>query len=95
MGYFPFFFFFLGGGGSEKLIFNIFLGYEYFVDSFWGASQNWTIFLCILGSFLKVKIQNGGYSFGLLKFQLFFGCLIFLIFFFFFFFFGGGGGGGG
>ena len=48
--------------------------------------------------FFKVKVQNGGYFFGLLKFQIFFlGCLKFLIylfFFFFFFFFGGGGGGG-
>ena len=30
-------------------------------------------FLCILGSFLKVKVQNGGYFWGLLKFQIFFG----------------------
>ena len=43
--FFFFFFFFFGGGGS---------------------SQNWTILgvismhLCILGSFLKVKVQNGG-----------------------------------
>ena len=28
-------------------------------------------FLCILGSFLKVKVQNGEYFFGLLKFQIF------------------------
>ena len=27
-------------------------------------------FLCILGSVLKVKIQNGGYCFGLLKFEI-------------------------
>ena len=26
-----------------------------------------------LGSFLKVKVQNGGYSLWLLKFQIFFG----------------------
>ena len=32
-------------------------------------------FLCILGSFLKVKEQNGGYFWGLLKFQIFFGVL--------------------
>ena len=38
-------------------------------------------FLCILGLFLKVKVQNGGYFFGLLKIQiLFWGCLKFLIF---------------
>ena len=56
---------------------------------FWGfsgSSQNWTIsrgsFLCIKGSFLKVKVQNGDIFLGLLKFQIFFwGCLKFLIFF--------------
>ena len=32
-------------------------------------------FLCIFGSFLKVKVQNGGYFWGLLKFQIFFGVL--------------------
>ena len=32
-------------------------------------------FLCILGSFLKVKEQNRGYFLGLLKFQIFFGVL--------------------
>ena len=40
-----------------------------------GASQNRTTFrgsLCILGPFLKVKVQNGGYILGLLKFQIFF-----------------------
>ena len=30
-------------------------------------------FLCILGSFLKVKVQNGGIFGGLLKIQIFFG----------------------
>ena len=42
-------------------------------------SQNWTIlkglFLCIIGSFLKFKVQNGGYLLGLLKFKIFFGVL--------------------
>ena len=38
-------------------------------------------FLCILGFFLKVKVQNGGIFGGLLKFHIFFlGCLKFLIF---------------
>ena len=32
-------------------------------------------FLCILGSFLKVKVQNGGICFWLLKFQFFLGVL--------------------
>ena len=37
--------------------------------------------LCILGSLLKVKVQNGGNFLGLLKFQIFFGgCLKFQIF---------------
>ena len=30
-------------------------------------------FLCILGSFLKVKVQNVGYFFGLLNFKYFWG----------------------
>ena len=46
------------------------------MDIFRGSSQNWTIlrrpFLCFLGSFLNVKVQNGGYFWGLLKFQIFF-----------------------
>ena len=32
-------------------------------------------FLCILGSFLKVKVQKWGYFLGLLKFQIFVGVL--------------------
>ena len=32
-------------------------------------------FLCILGSFLKNKVQNGGYFWGLLKFRIFLGVL--------------------
>ena len=41
-----------------------------------GLSRNWTIFRVIsmhLGSFLKVKVQNGDILGGLLKFQIFFG----------------------
>ena len=40
---------------------NIFLGHEDFVDIFLGSSQNWASlgsFLCNLGYFLKVKVQN-------------------------------------
>ena len=39
---------------------NIFFEYEDFADIFGGSSQNWTR---ILGSFLKVNVQNilGGY----------------------------------
>ena len=40
--------------------------------------------------FLKVKVQNRKYFWGLLKFQIFLGCLKFLIFFW-----GGEGGGNG
>ena len=39
-------------------------------------------FLYILGPFLKVKVQNGGYFWGLLKFQIFFGVLEILDIFF-------------
>ena len=74
------------------LNFNIFVGFQknkYFfgVWRFWGYFSGVITkldyvngsFLCILGSFLKVKVQNWG-IFGLLKFQIFFGCLKCLIF---------------
>ena len=40
-------------------------------------------FLCILGSFhrVKIKVKNGGYFGGLLNFKYLLGCLKFLIFF--------------
>ena len=41
-----------------------FLGHEGFVDIFWVITKlNYIYgsFLCILGSFLKVKVQNGGF----------------------------------
>ena len=41
---------------------------------FLGSSQNWTI-RRILGSFLKVKVQNGGYFLGCLNFKYLFGVL--------------------
>ena len=62
---------------------NIFLGYEDFADIF-STKLNYIkgSFLCILGSFLKVNVKNGGIFFWLLKSQIFFwGCLKFLIFF--------------
>ena len=40
---------------------NIFLGYEDFVDIFWGHHKIGLVcgsFLCNLGSFFKVKLQN-------------------------------------
>ena len=46
-------------------------------------------FLCILGSFLKVKVQNGG-IFGVAKYSNIFGVMEIPDIFFF----GGGGGGG-
>ena len=51
------FFFFLGGGGGGVIT---------KLDYIKG------LFLCIFGSFLQVKVQNGGYFLGLLKFQIFF-----------------------
>ena len=60
---FQYFFEGAGGGGVKKL--NMFWIYEDFVDIFLGSSQNWTrSFLCILGSFRKLKVQNGGYFLG-------------------------------
>ena len=67
-------------GGFKILNFNIFggiqkneycFGYDDFVDIFWGSSQNWTKFwgnIYVLGCFLKIKLQNGKYILGLLKF---------------------------
>ena len=57
---------------------NIFWRYEDFVDIFWGSSQNWASFRVIsmqFRVFFKVKVQNLGYFFGLLKIQIFFGVL--------------------
>ena len=45
----------------------IFFGGHHKLDYIYGS------FLCILGSFLKVKVQDGEYFFGLLKFQIFWG----------------------
>ena len=60
-----------------------FLRYENFVDIFWGHHKI-VLYLGVismyLGSFLKVNVQNRGYCLGLLKFQIFLGCLKFLIF---------------
>ena len=71
-----FFFFFLGGG------------YEDFVDFFlgggWGSSQNYLYLGVIsmhLGSFLKVKVQNGGCFWVAKISNIYLGCLKFLIFF--------------
>ena len=50
----------------------IFLGGHHEIGLYLGVISM-PLFLCILGSFLKVKVQNGGYFWGLLKFQIFFG----------------------
>ena len=64
---------------------NIFWGYEDFVDILWGHHKIglyiYGSFLSIFRSFLKVNVHNGGSCFGLLKFQIFLGCLKYLIFF--------------
>ena len=72
---------------------NIFLGFRK-INIFGGMKILWIFFgspqiglylgsfLCILGSFLKVKVQNRGIFFGVAKISnIFFGCLKFLIFF--------------
>ena len=52
---------------------NIFFGYEIFLIILGGILDYISrSFLCILRSFLKVKVQNLGYFLGLLKFQIFF-----------------------
>ena len=67
------------------------------MDIFRGSSQNKTIFrghfYAFWGLFFKVKVQNGRYFGGLLKFQIFFGVLEIPVFFLFVccsFFLGGG-----
>ena len=48
---------------------NIF-GYKDFVGIFGGSSQNWTLFVGHFYAF--VKVQNGGYFWGCMKFLIFF-----------------------
>ena len=50
---------------------NIFGGYEDFVKNFLGHHKIWLVlgsFLCILGSFFKVNVQNWDIFWGLIKF---------------------------
>ena len=90
----PFFFFL--GGGVQNFEFHLFWGGGGVrkMKIFWDIKILWIFFgvitnldyiqgsfLCILGSFLKVKVQNGGYFGVLLKFKYFLGYLKFLIFF--------------
>ena len=70
-----------GGFQKNEKIF----GYEDFVDIFWGHHKI-ELYLGVISMhfrvFFKVKVQNGGYFFGVLKFQIFFGGFLkFLIFF--------------
>ena len=57
----------------KSLNFNIFLEFSE-TEYFCGVITNWTI-LCILWSFLKVKVQNGGYFLGCKNFKYLFGVL--------------------
>ena len=57
---------------------NIFCGMKILYLFFWGHHKIGLylgVFLCILGVFLMVKVQNGRYFFGLVKFQIFLGVL--------------------
>ena len=63
---------------------NIFFWYEDFVDIFWGHHKIGLYLGAIsmhFRSFLKVKLQNGGYFLGCKNFKYFWGCLKLLIFF--------------
>ena len=75
--------FFLGGGGGVQKD-ESFLGCEDFVDTFVVFTKLdyfWGSFLCILGSFLKVKVQIRNIFGGLLNYKIFvWVCLIFQIF---------------
>ena len=54
---------------------NIFWGMKILWMFFWGhhiIGLYLGSFLCILGSFIKGRVQNGGYFLGLIKFQIFF-----------------------
>ena len=63
----------------------IFLGYEDFVNIFFGPSQKWTIFrgyfYAFLGLFLRSKYRMGDIFMGVAKISnIFGGCMNFLIF---------------
>ena len=66
--------FFWGGGGFQTS--EYFLGNKNILWIFFGVITNLDYikgsFLCILGSFLMVKVQNWGSILGLVKFQVFF-----------------------
>ena len=47
------------------------------MDIFWGSTQNWIIFR---GNFYAFQVTEWGYFGGMLKFQICFGVLGYLIF---------------
>ena len=57
-----------------------FWGYEDFVDIL-GVYHIIGLYFRVISMHYRVKVHNGGYFWGLLKFQIFWGHLIFLIFF--------------
>ena len=63
-------------GGFQKN--EQFLGYEDFMDTFWGHHKI-GLYLGVISIhfrvFFKVRVQNWGYFSGSLKFQIFFGVL--------------------
>ena len=56
------------------IFFGVITKLDYISGSFLSVTYR-SLVRCILGSFLKVKVQNVGYFFGLLKFQIFLRCL--------------------
>ena len=79
--------YFLGFSTFQKN--EYFLGNEDFVDILLGHHKI-GLYLGVIFLYFKVKVQIGGYFWGLLKFQIFFGVLEIPDIFFL----GGGGGGG-
>ena len=55
--------------GFQK--YKCFLGYEDFVEMFWGHHLI-GLYLGVISMHFRVKVQNRGYFLGLLKFQMFF-----------------------
>ena len=57
----------MGGGGrnSEKLFY---IGYEDFCEYLFGVITKIGLYLGVLSMHFRVKIQNGGYFWGLLKY---------------------------
>ena len=75
------FFFFLGGGGQKH---EYILGYEDFVDIF-GGHDKIGLVLVVISMYLRIfylgKCTECGYLGNVAKFQIFLGCLTFLMIF--------------